>query len=175
MIEPFLLLAEAPDANAILKPELWMLPDETDRPTAANRLLRYTGYDLDTYLRLFSRASLLHRHRNRSYIKARNSCDSIFEYSQSWNGVIILSRKLGQLFTWHSPELVPLQKVRLTFLEWNYIVSSNSRDLANRIPAAVVPNPGHANIWWKNGQNRADALAFFEDVKEHGNPGQYQL
>lgn len=170
MSRPILLLGEASNAATATHPRLWLMPDKSEILHSANRLLDYTGYDLDTYLRTFDRDNLIHqspprqaRGRSFSAATARRAARRIFDHGDRWRGIVMLGKRVASAFSWVGDDDAIISNSRLPLLCWHRVVEL-SRPSPSTIPAAIIPHPSGVNRWWNVPENRRDARQFFRDV-----------
>ncbi len=162
---PYLLLGEAPNAATQHHPRLWLLPDGSGIPHSANRLLEYTGYDLETYLTTFDRDNLLHhlprrdgKGRGFPIVAARRGARRIFDGGDRHRGILVLGKRVARAFRWLDSDLGSLPLAGVDYLTWFCV--EDPRGLGG-IPAVVVPHPSGINRWWNDAGNRAMARGFF--------------
>lgn len=168
LVSKVLLLGESPAAGTQHDPESWLAPGSSP---SADRLLKFTGYDVDTYMDTFDRDNLLHHLPNRSgkgrsfpLSRAKRQVDRIL--GKMWAPsarVVMLGRRVATAFEWWEWDrrigLMPHSKVR--YLTWYRIMGKHGRV----IWAAVVPHPSGVNRWWNDANNRRRARKFFQGLK----------
>ena len=162
-----LLLGESPAAGTEHDPESWLAPGSSP---SADRLLKFTGYDEETYLDTFDRDNLLHHLPKRSgkgrsfpLSSAKRQVERMFV--ERWgltHRVVMLGRRVATAFDW-SLEGKWYSKVphcELEYLKW-YRIAHRYRI----IWSAVVPHPSGVNRWWNDANNRRRARKFFRELK----------
>lgn len=165
----WLLLGEAPNAATEGLPRLWLRPDDSGIRHSANRLLEFTGYDWETYMRTFTRDNLVHRlprrlgkGRNFPIATARREVPRVFAEHELCHGFLMLGKRVANAFTWYSmgDVLAPIPRSKIEYLTWNWVVDSQGR----RKPAIVIPHPSGLNHWWNDEGNRERAREFFRSL-----------
>jgi len=95
------LVGESPNSETVGKPHLWLRPDSTGIPHAANRLLTLTGWDLRTYMRVFPKRTNVWESPIHLWIQVgRERARKIAEESldDGSAGVVVLGSKAAEAF-----------------------------------------------------------------------------
>jgi hypothetical protein len=163
-----LLLGESPAAGTQHDPESWLAPGSS---ASADRLLKFTGYDAETYLRTFDRDNLLHHLPKRSgkgrsfpLSRAKRQVGRVFwERPDSNQRIVMLGRRVAIAFNWYRWNKIvgPIRHRELKYLKWYRIMDQYGFLLW----AAVVPHPSGVNRWWNDANNRRRARKFFRELK----------
>lgn len=139
------LVGEAPNRATVGRPDLWLRPDSTTIPHAANRLLALTGWNLRTFLRVFpTRTNVWEKPIHLWIDVGRERARKIAEESLADGsaGVVILGAKAADVFGVGGEP----------YFEW-----------VGRF--VCVPHPsGRCRIWNQDGV-RERAREFFEGLR----------
>lgn len=143
MTRGYWLVGDAPIAATAAHPELWMTPDDTGIPHVANRLLSFTGWTMDVYMRVFVRRTHVWRQPRPMWIdQGRERARLIAEESVGSSGVVIIGEHAAMAFRMEHDRL----------LEW---VGRFVR----------VPTPHGMCSFWSEVDAHERARAFFESLR----------
>lgn len=164
LVSKVLLLGESPAAGTQHDPKTWLAPGSS---ASADRLLKFTGYDEETYLSTFARDNLLHhlprrsgKGRNFPLSRAKRQVDRVFR--ERMGCVVMLGRRVSSAFDWirWDSRIGPIPHSEVKYLKWYRIMHG-----FQLLWAVVVPHPSGVNRWWNDANNRRRARKFFQGLK----------
>jgi len=164
-----LLVGEAPNCEVVAEhPGLVLRPDSSGKMHSANRLLKFTGWSQEDYLRIFVRRNVLDfvppkgiRGRTFPTEKARfgvtrllrevEDSRTLDDGSRVISAMVVLGRRAASAFEWWT------NGEKLDYLQWGRVVLTPR----STISAAIVPHPSGVCRWWNEEKNRKEAREFF--------------
>ena len=151
----FMLVGEAPNAATVGRPALWLRPDASGIPHAANRLLEYSGLELRPYLRTFPhRTDVWPDLRPKRIAEGRKYARFILEHAAELGpdclGVIALGSWAARAFA----------VLYVEPFEWGRPGTWG----AARVRMARLPHPCERSGWWRDTLNAVRARAWFRDL-----------
>lgn len=172
----FLLLGLAPNPATASRPDLWLLPDGTGIPHAANRLLQLSGFTLQQYVDVFRRDNLLHYvpslARPLSRDAAKGRLPVVFQSIIDWQdlGVVLLGswvtdvwlpagllRRHFDPFTWYERSAARLEHLSCSGLRRQWV----------NVYWAYIPHPSGRSRAWSDPELQTRARSFLQDLHDH--------
>lgn len=170
MKRPYLLIGEAPNPATENRPELWLLPDRSGVRHAANRLLAYSGWDFNTFLKAFDRTNLLHTCPPRGpsgfdfpMEKAKAGAARLMPRRSNYRGFVLLGRRTASAFpNWEKPLGKAIKVDDVDYFQWAVAYAAELR-----VHAVIVPHPSGTNRWWNEPANVELAKKFFAKLRRN--------
>lgn len=174
---PHLLVGEAPNEATSDQPHLWLRPDGSGIPHAANRLLEHLGpgWDLERYMRTFDRTNVLTSWPGRSpnggaafpLAEARRGAERLVRdrlvrdgEGCPWVVVVVLGKRAAMAFRWgevvydHSGIGTGGRGRAPKSTAWVPDFLQTAVIWCSSFPLAVVcPHPSGLNRWWNDPAN----------------------
>lgn len=150
----FALVGEAPNQATVGRPRLWLLPDSSGIPHAANRLLEYSGLTRAEYLSTFTvRTDVWPDLRRKRVREGRELAERVLQqaHAAGCQGVVVLGAWAARAFSMERAEL----------MEWQLLFG-----LAPLRAVARLPHPCERTGWWFDPVNLGRARAFFRTLRD---------
>lgn len=165
-----LLVGHSPNPATVGRPDLWLLPDDSGIPHAANRLLRHTGWSISDYLAIFERTNLLPDLQARPVSERRRLAENIVERvrdDSDLRSILILGAETASAFFWiHQFAEKPNKPETMSwdFVQGRAAGGPDDHPVVLQL-ASWLPHPSGRNQWWNSYGNRVRAHNFFQAIR----------